>query len=103
MDPIDNNANIKPSRAGGDARTSTVDQAGRSSQASAGKPVVEADAVTITRMAEDMLQLETQLASVPDANMERVEQLRAAISDGSYRVDLEQIVSNLLQAEQDLS
>ncbi len=50
-----------------------------------------------------MLQLENQLADVPDANMERVEQLRAAISDGSYKVDLERIVNNLLQAEQDLS
>tara|TARA_R110002124_G_scaffold7221_7_gene42222 strand:+ start:565 stop:876 length:312 start_codon:yes stop_codon:yes gene_type:complete len=103
MDPIDNNANIKPSRAGGDARTGGVERAGRSGAASSSKPVVEADAVTITRMATDMLQLENQLADVPDANMERVEQLRAAISDGSYKVDLERIVNNLLQAEQDLS
>lgn len=102
MDPIDNNANIKPSRAGGDARTGGVERAGRSG-ATSSKPVVEADAVTITRMASDMLQLENQLADVPDANMERVEQLRAAISDGSYKVDLERIVNNLLQAEQDLS
>lgn len=103
MDPIDNNANLKTSRSGGDARTSGVEQGGRSSKASTSTPIVEADAVTFTRMAEDMLQLENQLASVPDANLERVEQLRTAISEGRYEVDLERIVSNLLQAEQDLS
>ncbi len=103
MDPIDNSSNVKAQRAGGEQRANAAQQSGRSQ----GTPPSTADAastdeVTITRAATELLQLEDQLAALPDADLERVDAIRKAIGDGSYQVDAEQIVNNLLQAERDL-
>lgn len=103
MDPIDNNGNLKPLRSGTEQRTSSAETPVRGKGAAGSGPVPSGDAVTITRTATDLLQLEKQLAALPEADLERVESIRAAIGNGSYQVDVERIVSNLLQAEQDLS
>ncbi len=103
MDPIDNSSNIKTQRSGGEQRANAAQPSSRGQATpSSAVDTASTDAVTITRAATELLQLEDQLAALPEADLERVEAIRNAINDGSYQVDPEQIVNNLLQAEQDL-
>ena len=107
MKNVDNNMNIRPSR--GDleqsSQTSTrvkdSSAAGTSAGASTGK--TEGDKVTFTGIATEMRSLEADLARIPDVNHERVNAIKASIAEGSYQVNPEKILKNLLDLEQALS
>ena len=107
MDSIDNKMNIRTPRT--DVNQSSQ-QAGRvakpsldegSSQATSSS-TASADKVTFTSAAAEMLKLEETLASIPDVDNDRVATIKASIAEGSYQVDAEKIVSNLLTLEKDL-
>lgn len=105
MNPIDTSSNAKPPLSGSEQRTGAAQQSSQSQatgRAASTPRDTTADAVTITRAATELLQLEDQLAALPEADLERVEAIRSAISNGSYQIDAERIVNNLLQAERDL-
>lgn len=61
------------------------------------------DTVTFTATAAEMLKLEEGLANIPDIDNSRVETIKAALADGSYQIDPEKIVNNLLSIEKDLT
>ncbi|MEP5765397.1 MAG: flagellar biosynthesis anti-sigma factor FlgM [Halieaceae bacterium] len=58
-----------------------------------------ADSVMLTDKAQQLLQLEEQLAQFPAVDSKRVESIRQAIADGSYQVDAERIADRMLQLE----
>ncbi|MFK7828976.1 MAG: flagellar biosynthesis anti-sigma factor FlgM [Congregibacter sp.] len=62
-----------------------------------------AESVSFTQTAADLLQLETQLRELPGIDQARVDTIRQAINDGSYEVDAEKIVENLLKSERELT
>jgi negative regulator of flagellin synthesis FlgM len=61
------------------------------------------DSVSVTDQAVKLRQLEQSLATIPEVDNPRVQAIKQAIADGSYAIDSEQLVNNLLRAEQDFS
>ena len=106
MDPIDNTMNIKPTRADlnqGSQQTGRVSsQSSSDSSKDSAASVSAGDTVTFTNTAAEMLKLEETLASLPDIDDNRVASIKASIAEGSYQVDPEKIVDNLLNLERDL-
>jgi len=103
MNPIDGNNGIKPGRVGEDPRSprneATTGTPTAPPQPAAASSSAESDAVTLTRTATELLELRQQLDALPDVDMQRVEAIRQALSDGSYTIDTARIVDNLIQAE----
>lgn len=60
------------------------------------------DKVTVTDTATRIRQLEANLSTMPDIDNARVQAIRQAISEGSYRIDPDRIAANLLKLEKDL-
>ncbi len=63
----------------------------------AGTP--RADSVELTDKARQLLQLEDKLAQFPAVDSQRVDAVRQAIADGSYRVDADLIAERMLANE----
>lgn len=60
------------------------------------------DQVTLTDTARRLSELTQTVTAQPVVDRTRVDEIRAAIADGSYRVNPEQIAAKLLQAEKEL-
>lgn len=89
--PAENIATSAPMRAGNERAqaVSATDAAG---------------SVRFTGEAESLQALERQLGSAPAGiDMARVNALRSAIADGTYRVDAEQIASRMLELDRALT
>jgi negative regulator of flagellin synthesis FlgM len=56
--------------------------------------------VELTDEARQLLRLEEKLAQFPAVDSQRVEAIRQAIADGSYRIDADLIAERLLATEQ---
>ena len=82
---------------------STADSTSNAKGSRPGSAPVGNDKVTVTGQANEMLRLETTLANLPDINNERVEAIKAALADGSYKIDIDSLVDNLLSAQNDLT
>lgn len=68
-----------------------------------GAPVAATDSVRLTHEAEGLQALERQLGASPAGiDLVRVNALRAAMADGSYRVDAEAIAGRMLDLERQL-
>lgn len=107
MNPVDNNINTRTQRSQpdqGSRRSGGVDGAPSAGRAGAGAASSGAgsESVSFTRTAEDLLQLETRLRELPGVDQARVESIREAISNGSYQIDAQRIVDNLLKSEREL-
>lgn len=103
MNPVDSNINVRPTRSDTDpvgrrGADGVTDSRSTSDSAS----VVDGESVSITGTATDLLSLETQLKALPGVDQARVDSIREAISNGSYSVDPERIVDNLLKSEVEL-
>lgn len=61
------------------------------------------DTVSLTTTATQLQSLQQTLADVPEVNSEKVEALQAAIADGSYTVDANELAQNLIDFEQQLN
>ncbi len=104
MNPVDNNVGIRTQRTdidegtrrseGGAAVEGTRGPASGAGAEGAGG----GESVSFTQMAADLLSLETQLRELPDVDQERVDSIRQAIQDGSFEIDTNRIVDNLLQS-----
>ena len=68
----------------------------------AGTPGAGGDQVTLTEAARRLSELTQTVTAQPVVDRTRVDEIRAAIADGSYRVDPEQIAARLLQTEREL-
>jgi negative regulator of flagellin synthesis FlgM len=61
------------------------------------------DSVEITSSARQMLVLQQALSDVPDINAQKVERIRLAIDNQTYRVDSARIADRLMQMDGDLN
>lgn len=108
MKETDNNMSIRPPRADvgqGSQTTSTRVSSTSGSVSAPSQPNnnVSGDTVTLTGSVDQMAKLQELLASIPEVDSARVETIKAAIAEGSYKIDPDKIVNNLLQIEKDLS
>jgi negative regulator of flagellin synthesis FlgM len=103
MNPIDN-INIRPQRSDTDQvgrRSGDVESGARTDTAvSDNGPVGES--VSFTSTAAELLSLENQLRELPGVDQQRVDDIRQAISNGSYEIDAGRIVDSLLMSENEL-
>lgn len=60
------------------------------------------DTVTFTTTASELLKLEESLSRLPDVDNVRVASIKAAIDEGSYRIDAGKIVDSLLKIEKEI-
>ncbi|MDJ0877677.1 MAG: flagellar biosynthesis anti-sigma factor FlgM [Halieaceae bacterium] len=58
-----------------------------------------ADSVELTDKARQLQQLEEKLAEFPAVDSQRVDAIRKAIADGSYKIDAELIAERMLSQE----
>ncbi|MEO0435494.1 MAG: flagellar biosynthesis anti-sigma factor FlgM [Pseudomonadota bacterium] len=106
MNPIDTNTNLRTSRSDTDSATRRSAQAASSGSASAtadSGSTESAESISLTQAAADLLALENQLRALPTIDQARVAEIRQSIEDGSYSVDPQRIVDNLLESERDLT
>ena len=68
-----------------------------------GAEVSAAAHVKLTGSAVQLAALEKALAQVPEVDLERVQQLRAEIQAGEYRIDSQRVAAKLLQLERALA
>lgn len=60
-----------------------------------------ADKVSISSQAKVLSDLESKLSKLPDVDMERVDKLKQAISDGSYQINEQSIADKMLNSDRD--
>ena len=58
-----------------------------------------ADSVQLTDKAQQLLRLEEKLAEFPAVDSQRVDAIRKAIADGSYKIDADLIAERMLATE----
>lgn len=76
------------------------------SNASSGKQSVDGmndDSVAITDVGQKMIEVEKEIAASPVVNRARIDEIKAAIADGSFRPDAEKIAAKLVELEIDLT
>lgn len=54
------------------------------------------DTVNLSSAAQTLQQQKNKIDSLPDMNMEKVEQIKQAIAAGQYRVDTDKLASNMV-------
>lgn len=69
----------------------------RTSQADA--PAAAGDSVKLSKEALSLKKLEDNIAKAPVVDQDKVASLKAAIADGSYKVDPERLAERILGAE----
>ncbi|WP_166251323.1 flagellar biosynthesis anti-sigma factor FlgM [Marinobacter salicampi] len=62
-------------------------------------PKTQGENVSLSAQAKDLKQIEQQLASYPEVDDARVEEIKAALADGSYKVDAEKLAQKMLDMD----
>jgi len=76
---------------------------GRAASATtAGQTAAASDSVNLTDTATRLQQLDELLASTPEIDRARVDQLRQSIADGKYKIDTVHIADKLIALERTL-
>ena len=63
-----------------------------------GTPIAQ-DSVILTEAASRLQDLQKIVTAAPEVDMQRVDQLRGAIADGSFQIDSNSVAQKLLQFE----
>lgn len=79
---------------------STESRAGASQ--SGARPAAGQTDVSLSPRAEQLKQMETQLAAIPVVDRSRVESIKAAIANGEYVIRPENIAAGLLDSVRDM-
>jgi negative regulator of flagellin synthesis FlgM len=87
----------------GDTRATSASRrpAGNQKQAEPSN-VAAGDTVSLTASARDIQHLEKTLAATPAVDQNRVDAIRKALADGSYKVDSGRVADRLMHADQAL-
>jgi negative regulator of flagellin synthesis FlgM len=60
-------------------------------------PADRKDRVSLSPQAKELLNAQRALAAMPDVRAEKVDEIKARIADGSYRIDSEKIAAKMIQ------
>lgn len=106
MKNVDNPMGVKPTRPETNPASQSSNRVEKTpatgSAANPGTDAVGKDTVSFSSNVDKLHRLEQQLSSVPQVNDARVETIKAAIAEGNYRIETQQLVDNLLNIERDL-
>lgn len=60
---------------------------------------VRGENVNLSSQAKNLKQLEQRLDSYPEMDDERIEEIKAALADGSYKIDAEKLAQKMLDMD----
>ncbi|MEQ5833574.1 flagellar biosynthesis anti-sigma factor FlgM [Marinobacter sp. NFXS9] len=60
------------------------------------------DNVSLSSQARDLKKLEEQMSSYPEVDDDRIEQIKSALADGSYKVDAEKVAQKMLDMDKSI-
>ncbi|MCL1050726.1 flagellar biosynthesis anti-sigma factor FlgM [Shewanella abyssi] len=63
----------------------------------------KADSVSITPQAQQLQNVQTKMADMPDIDQKKVDEIKAAIAEGRYKIDPEKLATNIANFENELS
>lgn len=55
------------------------------------------DRVSLSPQARELLEAQKALAAIPDVRTDKVEEIKARIADGTYRIDSDQIAAKMIR------
>lgn len=58
--------------------------------------------VNLSNQAKNLKQLEQKLGDYPEMDDDRIEQIRAALADGSYKIDAEKLAQKMLEMDKSI-
>ncbi len=58
--------------------------------------------VNLSNQAKNLKQLEQKLGDYPEMDDSRIEQIRAALADGSYKIDAEKLAQKMLEMDESI-
>ena len=88
----------RPPKTGGEAQVKTGREDTKAQQDKSERPATP-DKVSLTDTAGRVRELEQRLIDLPIIDNQRVEALKKALADGSYKVDAERVAQELLALE----
>ncbi len=88
----------QPPKTGGQAQVTTGGKDTKAQQGESERPAA-ADTISLTDTLSRLQKLEQRLADLPVVDSQRVEALKKAIAEGSYKVDAERVAQELLALE----
>ncbi|MCL1145289.1 flagellar biosynthesis anti-sigma factor FlgM [Shewanella marinintestina] len=62
----------------------------------------KSDSVSITPQAQQIQNVQTKMADMPEIDQKKVDAIKAAIAEGRYKIDPEKLASNIASLENDL-
>lgn len=62
-------------------------------------PAARGENVNLSKQATELRQMDEKLETYPEVDDSRVEQIRAALADGSYKVDAEKVAQKMLEMD----
>lgn len=65
-------------------------------------PAARGENVSLSKQAKELKQLDQKLESYPEVDDSRVEEIRAALADDSYKVDAEKLAQKMLEMDQSI-
>jgi negative regulator of flagellin synthesis FlgM len=91
-------------RSGGTIETERKDKSSDTSSASVDSSSrAISDSVEFSAAAQQLASLRDELAAIDTVDMGKVDEIRQAISNGSYKIDAQAIAESLLTLERELS
>ncbi|KFZ36924.1 flagellar biosynthesis anti-sigma factor FlgM [Shewanella mangrovi] len=61
------------------------------------------DSVVVSSQAQQLQGLQSKISSLPDVDVKKVAEIKAAIAEGRYKVDPEKLAGNIAQFEADMN
>jgi negative regulator of flagellin synthesis FlgM len=58
--------------------------------------------VNLSSQAKDLKQLEQKLGNYPEMDDDRIEQIRSALENGSYKIDAEKLAQKMLEMDESI-
>lgn len=84
---------------GATQRPTGIDPQAELTRAPQGDTAGAADNVSLTTAAAQMQALEKAVAETPEVDLERVNEVREAVADGTYHIDNNQLANRLMRFE----
>ena len=60
------------------------------------------DSVNLSNQARNLKQLEQKLGDYPEMDDDRIEQIRAALENGTYKIDAEKLAQKMLEMDESI-
>ncbi|GIU20100.1 flagellar biosynthesis anti-sigma factor FlgM [Shewanella sp. MBTL60-007] len=62
----------------------------------------KSDSVSITAQAQQIQNVQTKMADMPEIDQKKVDEIKAAIAEGRYKIDPEKLATNIASFENEL-